>query len=115
MNTFEKAFKDKKDIDQGGQSQPMSIHICSQEQYMGISHSSGMLEIWQIMHMDTDLPKPYRIFNMFADSDFLFYYDDNSLRIVALYGIKAPNYEITKSWDTQLIVQNIDKEEPYFR
>lgn len=61
------------------------------------------------------MPKPYRIFNLFADSDFLFYYDDNSLRIVALYGIKSQNYDITKKWDTQLIVQNIDKEESYFR
>ena len=57
-------------------------------------------------------PKAYKIFKNLADSDFIFYYDENWLRIVTLLRIKSEDYEITMKWDTQLIIQNIDKELP---
>ena len=34
---------------------------------------------------------------------------------MTLFGTKGANYEIIKNWDTQLIIQDIDKEEPNFR
>ena len=45
-------------------------------------------------------PKAYRILKNIADSDFIFYYDENWLRIVTLLGIKSEDYDETQKFDT---------------
>ena len=50
-----------------------------------------------------------------ADSDFIIYYDDDWARIVTLLSIKSEDFSLTKDWDTELIILNIDKNQPYFK
>ena len=82
---------------------------------MAISHSSGMFEVWLMEHINSELPRPYKIYYNFCDSDFLFYYDCYWMSMVTLHSIKSEYYKVTKRWDTELIIQNIDKDKPYFR
>lgn len=44
------------------------------------------------------------MFNKFADSDFVFYYDETWLRIVTFHGVKSNDYDICKKWETELII-----------
>lgn len=85
--------------------------MCPKEKYVAISHSRGMLEVWDMNTMTKRAsPRAYRIFKNMADSDFQFYYDDNWLRVVTLLSIKALDYDMTGNFDTRIIIQNIDKD-----
>lgn len=80
---------------------------------MAISHARGVLEVWSLRTMiKRENPKAYRIFKDLANSDFIFYYDENWLRIVTLLSIKSLDHDLTGNWDTRLFIQNIDKDQP---
>ena len=75
--------------------------MCPKDKFVAISHSGGTLEIWNVNTMFYRYnPKAYRILKNIADSDFIFYYDENWLRIVTLLGIKSEDYDETQKFDT---------------
>lgn len=57
-------------------------------------------------------PKPYRFYKNHGDSDFVFYYAGPFARLVSLRSIKSERYKYDKEIHTNLIIQEIEKQEP---
>lgn len=103
----------KQDIMMNGQSQSKTIRICPREQLLAISHSSSKIELWQMETLiERESPLPYRIYKNQGNSDFVFYYAGSFARLVSLRSIKSETYKIDKTLETELIIQEVEKQEP---
>lgn len=80
---------------------------------MAISHSGGLLEIWNLktLYKRADA-NAYRVLKNVCNADFLFYYEDEWLRLITLMNVTLTDNENSKVNHTQMIIQNIDTEQP---